>query len=278
MIKSLLVAVDSSTHARSALDQAVGLAKLYEARVTGLYVLDVRYLEIPPWLDYSYTNEPLPPRVPPVEVMERFRVKSERILGDLKKTVEAAGLAVETRTEEGVPSQVISDIGASHDLIVMGKRGEHAKWGRDLLGSTAEQVTRRSATPVLLVEAASRPLGKVLVLFDGSHPANRALKLVADLVAKASLELTVLTVDDDLDRAKDTQAEALAYLDPLGLAVTYSVLPGRAAKAAAARIEEDPVDLVVLGMRGHFVLQNLILGSTAEQLMRSVTLPVLLVP
>ncbi len=68
-----------------------------------------------------------------------------------------------------------------YDLIAMGKRGEHAKWGRDLLGSTAENVARRSATPVLLAESTSRPMNKALVLFDGSHSANRALKLAADL-------------------------------------------------------------------------------------------------
>ncbi len=278
MIKALLLAVDSSVYARSALEHAIGLGGLYQARITGLYVLDIRYLEMPPWVDYSYAFEATPPRVAPLEVMERFRVKSERILGDLREAVEAAGLAADTRTEEGVPSQVIADIGAAHDLIVMGKRGETAKWGRDLLGSTAEQVTRRSATPVLLVEATPRPLRRALVLFDGSHPANRAVKLAADMAATASLELTVLTVDDDPARGAQTQAEAAAYLDPLQLRVEYAVLPGRAAKTAAARIEDDPVDLLVLGMRGHSVLHSLILGGTAEQLMRSVPLPVLLVP
>ena len=56
--------------------------------------------------------------------------------------------------------------------MVLGKRGEHAKWGRDLLGSTAEAVTKRSAVPVLLVEEKARPLKKALVLFDGSEPAE----------------------------------------------------------------------------------------------------------
>jgi nucleotide-binding universal stress UspA family protein len=59
---------------------------------------------------------------------------------------------------------------------------------------------------------------------------------------------------------------------------TYSLLPGRAAKVAAASLIDDPVDVMILGMRGHSALHHLILGGTAEQLMRSVELPVLLVP
>ncbi len=74
---------------------------------------------------------------------------------------------------------MIADLGNTYDLVVMGKRGEHAKWGRDLLGSTAESVARRSATPVLLVEERALSMTRVLVLFDGSHSANRGLKVAA---------------------------------------------------------------------------------------------------
>ncbi len=278
MITCLLVAVDSSVYARSAEAQAVALATAYQARVTGLYVLDIRYVEMPPYIDYSYAFEAVPPIVVPHDVLESFRAKSEHVLNDLREFVGAGGLAVETRVEEGVPSQVIGDLGKAHDLIVMGKRGEHAKWGRDLLGSTAEGVARRSAAPVLLVEPDYRPLAKALVMFDGSKPAYRALKLAADLGAHTGLRLKVLTVDDDAEKARTTQAEASGYLGPLGLQAEYAVFAGKAAKTASALLTKEPVDVVIMGMRGHSVLHDLILGSTAEQLMRSVELPVLLVP
>lgn len=278
MIKSILVALDASPHAGAALEHGLELGRLYQARMTGLYVLDIRYLEMPPSLDYSYTFEAVPPTVVPPDVMEKFRVKSERILRDFKEAVEKTGLPVETRVEEGVPGQVIADMGDTYDLVVMGKRGEHAKWARDLLGSTAESVARRSATPVLLVEAESRPVKKVLVLFDGSHPAVRGLKMAADLAARAAVGLRVLTVDDDPEGGRKTLAEARAYLEPLGLEATYSVLPGRAPKTVAFSLRDDPADMVILGMRGHSPLRHLILGRTTEQVMRSVPLPVLLVP
>ncbi|NLV72168.1 MAG: universal stress protein [Actinobacteria bacterium] len=278
MIKSILVPVDASAYARAALEHGVELAKLYGARVTGLYVLDIRYLEMPPSLDYSYTFEAVPPTVVPPDVMEKFKVKSERILSDFAREVEKAGLPVETRVEEGVPGQVIADMGNVHDLVVMGKRGEYAKWGRDLLGATAESVARRSGTPVLLVEEKARPVGRALILFDGSHSANRSLKMAADLAERVPVELRVLTVDDDADRGRSTLGEARSYLEPLGLKATYSVLPGRVVKSVTFSLAEEPADLVILGMRGHSPLRHFILGRTTEQVMRSVGLPVLLVP
>jgi nucleotide-binding universal stress UspA family protein len=278
MLTSILVPVDSSPHSRAALEHAVELGKAYRARLTGLYVLDVRYLEMPPYLDYSFTFEAIPPSIAPLDILEKFRVKSERLLNDFHEVVERAGLSAEVRTEEGVPSHSIVETGAAHDLIVMGKRGEHAKWGGDLLGSTAENVVRRSATPVFLVDSEHRPLRKMLVLFDGSYPANRALKLAADLSARTAAKLKILTVDDDAARGTALQQEAKSYLEPLRLGAIYDLLSGRAAKTIASALEDEPVDAVILGMRGHSALHDLILGSTAEHLMRSVQVPVLLVP
>ena len=62
------------------------------------------------------------------------------------------------------------------------------------------------------------------------------------------------------------------------LADRLAVLAGRPAKAAAASLAEEPADLVILGMRGYSSLRKLILGRTAELVMRSIELPVLMVP
>ena len=64
MIKSLLVArrfVRSCARRRWSTPSS--WARRTKPRVTGLYVLDVRYLEMPPYLDYSYTFEAVPPAV-----------------------------------------------------------------------------------------------------------------------------------------------------------------------------------------------------------------------
>lgn len=278
MISSILVGVDSSAYGRAALDHAVDLAATYKANLVGLHVLDVRYLEMPPYLDYSYAFEAVPPVVVPPEVTEKFRAKCERLLQDVRQAAEARGVSVSTRAEEGVPGQVLADLGKSHDLIVIGKRGEHAKWARDLLGSTAEAVVRRSSTPVLLAEQEFRPIRRVAVLFDGSHPAERALGLSGDLAQKEGAEIIVLTVDDDAERGRRLLDQAAAHIEPFGLNASFHVRPGKTVKTTLAFLEQEPADLVVFGMRGDSPLRELILGRTAEQLMRAVKLPVVMVP
>jgi nucleotide-binding universal stress UspA family protein len=276
VIKSILVATDASPHAMAARAQALQIARRYEARLVGLYVLDVRLVEMPPYLDYTYEGVPL--TVMPLELLEGFRQKGERALNEFRAALSDAGITVEVQLEEGVPADTIVEVGEAHDLIVMGKRGEHARWGKELLGSTSESTIRRAATPVLLAEAEATTVERMLVMFDGSPAANHALKLAADLATRLGAGLRILTVGDDLDQAASVQEEARGYMEVVPLPVVYRLAEGEVVAAGLSEMEEEPVDMLVLGLKGHSFLHRLVLGSTAEQLMREAPVPVLLVP
>ena len=182
------------------------------------------------------------------------------------------------RLDEGVPSKVIAEVGDAFDLIVMGRRGAQAKFTQDLLGSTTEAVVRRAGTPVLLTGETYRPHPEVLLLFDGSRPANHALKLAADVCRATGWSLRVLTVGDDAGRTGPILEEARAYLEGAAYPCDYRVREGEPVFAVLEELEEYPADLVFMGMQGHSFLHDLILGSTTEQLMREIDVPLLLAP
>jgi nucleotide-binding universal stress UspA family protein len=278
LISSILVALDSSAYAKAALDHGLELGRAFGARLTGLHVIDVRYLEMPPYLDYSYALEAIPPPVVPSDLLEKFRAKRDRILTDFAAAAAAEGLSAESRSEDGVPGQVVAEMGDTHDLVVMGKRGEHAKWGRDLLGPAAEAVARRSTRPILLTVEQYRPLRRAALFFDGSEPAFRALGVTSAIARKLGMELEVATVDDDKEHGETVLQEARARLQAEDLPCRYTVIPGKLPKAAVTLLTAEPTDLVAMGLRGHSPLRHLILGEAAEQLMRLVALPILLTP
>lgn len=276
MIKSILVAVDTSPYADAAREHAVALAKIYGARVVGLHVLDVRLLEMPPYLDYTYEGIPL--TTMPLEILEGFRSKGDRALRTFREAAEAAGVTVDALMEEGVPAETIAESGDSHDLIVMGKRGEHARWGKDMLGAISEGVARRTTTPLLLTADKPVEIRSLLLLYDGSHAANHALKLAADVASHCGASVRVLTAADDLERAGVIQDEARAYLEAFALPVSWRVVAGEVVTVALADLEEEPVDLVVMGTKGYSFIRRLVMGSATEQLMRDLPVPVLLAP
>ena len=278
MIKSILVAVDGSEYARAAREYAVGLAKGYDAKLVGLYVIDVRVLQMPPFMSPIFPVETIA-SPPPTELMATLRQHAEAVLDGFRDAVLAEGVPVEVRIEEGVPGQTVADLADGYDLLVMGKRGEQARFGRDLLGSTAEAVARRSCAPVLLVDATRQALSHLVSLYDGSHPANEALKLAADIASHMGSDVTVLTVEDQEAEAGRVQEEARAYLSGFpALPAEFRVRTGNVVLEVLEEFDERPADLVVMGKHGHSLLHSLILGSTTEELMREVRSPLLLTP
>ncbi len=280
MIKSILVAADGSAHARAARELALSLASAFEARVTGVHVVDVRLLEQPPFVVGAYPVETIAPSQLPIEMLEGFRANADKIMSDFRDAASAAGTEVEFRIEEGVPAETIADVAESYDLLILGKRGAHARYSDDLVGSTADQVVRKSGTPVLLVDGETPTLQRLLVFYDGSAPANNALKLAAEMASTlgGGLGLRILTVARDLDEAAKTQQDAREYLSAYELEADFRVAEGEFVFEALEDLETEPSNLAVLGKHGHSFLHDLILGGTTEQLMRQARIALLLVP
>ncbi len=278
MIKSVLVAIDGSDHARVAGEYAVGLAKAYDAKVVGAYVIDARILEMPPFLSPAFPVETIASS-PSSELIATLREHGERALDAFRDAVAAEGVPVDVRVEEGVPGETLADLADAYDLLIMGKRGEQQPLGEGVLGSTAEEAARRSDTPVLLVDAVRRALSSVVLLYDGDHQSNAALKLAADVVSHLGATLTVVTAADDEETAGRIQEEARAYLSAFpGLVVHYRLRTGGSVLDVLDETDDAPADLVVMGRHEHSVAFNFFVGSTTDELMREVTAPLLLVP
>jgi nucleotide-binding universal stress UspA family protein len=275
MIKSILVALDGSAHSASAREHALALARVYDARVVGMHVLDVRMFELPPLVSSAYMVESSEVSTRPMEILAGFRENGDRLLEEFREAASSSGVTLELRLEEGVPAQTIAELADAHDLVVIGKRGAHARFGEDLVGSTAEEVARRSGSPVLLVERDPVTLQTIRVLYDGSHGANEALKLSADLTSHISGSLLVITGSGTLEEAGDVQLEARGYLSAFDLVVDYRVFTGDPVLGALDMLEEQPGDLVVLGRHSHNRLRSLILGSTTGELLHRLRGPVL---
>jgi nucleotide-binding universal stress UspA family protein len=86
-------------------------------------------------------------------VVKAARKAGRGILEDGKRRVEANGVDVETRLEEGHAVEEIVRLSkeGGYDLIVMGARGI-SRIREILLGSVSESVMHHAACPVLIVK------------------------------------------------------------------------------------------------------------------------------
>ena len=144
MYDRILVPTDGSAGTRRAIDHALELARLHDATLHGLYVVNTA----------SYASFSMETAWEGIGDM--LRDEGQNAVAELRSLAEDADVPIETAVLEGSPSREIvryaEDEGC--DLIVM---GTHGRGGIDrlLLGSVAERVVRASAVPVLTVRVGS---------------------------------------------------------------------------------------------------------------------------
>ncbi len=140
MYKNILIPTDGSEIAEQAVEHGVRLAKALNAKVYGLYVIDIS----------AFAG------IPTEAVWESMRVlleeEGKKALASVKKLAEELGVDYETIIKEGIPAEEIVNVAKEKnvDLIVMGTAGRTGL-DRFLLGSVAEKVVRTSSCPVMVV-------------------------------------------------------------------------------------------------------------------------------
>jgi len=150
MIKTILVPVDGSEHAKMAIALASDLAQKYDARLIALHVMpETASDRVPPELrDYE--------RLEHVRVTERsaLQSESEQILRDAELQVQHKGAPkVETVLRSGDAAAIILEVAndQSADVIVMGSRGLGNLKGL-LLGSVSHKVGQLSQCSSITVK------------------------------------------------------------------------------------------------------------------------------
>jgi nucleotide-binding universal stress UspA family protein len=142
-IKKVLIATDGSEYTKQAVSQGLHLARVLEAEVTALYVID----------QTSFVSFPMDSSI--VSVYSLLENEGKRAVDEVRKQGEEMGVKVGTVVVEGSPTRKIIEVAEDFDLIVMGTLGRSAI-SKLFMGSVAERVTRYAPCPVLVVRAKKR--------------------------------------------------------------------------------------------------------------------------
>jgi nucleotide-binding universal stress UspA family protein len=131
---------------------------------------------------------------------------------------------------------------------------------------------------------------RILVAYDGSEPARRALARVARFVPGASVAIvsvaepiyrdaryTGFADPDEEKRQKDALEEARAVLAESGIEATTAAPVGKAADEIVRTATEAEANLIVLGARGLNPVKRLVLGSVSTKVLHEAPCDVLVV-
>jgi nucleotide-binding universal stress UspA family protein len=284
----ILVATDFSPHAQRALEHAARFAELFDASLE---------LLTSAWLPPMVSSDAVPLNVAaatiPQSFIEATRERSQAQLEELAEPLRHAGLIVDCVVTMESPSTAIAARAeeAGADLIALGTRGlsglKHV-----VLGSIAERTARTAKCPVLTVHedaAAPGALRKLLVPTDFSENAERALELAKTIAARAgarlvlqhachvpvSLESDVWSLDAPVFEGLENEARQRLGEIGTGLETEIAVSRGIPDVEIVEQARASAADLIVIGTRGRTGLAHLVLGSTAERVIRRAPVPVI---
>lgn len=211
---------------------------------------------------------------------ERAKLAHEHgraILEDAKAVIQADGdIEVETRLRQGDLVETVTAKEETGDMIVIGKRGEAAGVAMEHLGSNLERVVRASHKPVFVANRAFRPIGKVLVAFDGGASALKAVDYIYRSPLFAGLNISLVFAGRETPELRKALDNAATTLRAGGFEAEIIIREGEPEKVLAQITAKDEHELLVMGAYGHSRVRSLIIGSTTTEMIRSCRVPVLI--
>lgn len=296
MTRTIVVPLDRSPVAESALPMAIALAKQTGARLTLLSVIDLPF-EFAAWLDATTIIDEK------INVEDAYADYLEGLASEIDD------VQVETIVRiGGAASEIERYVETLEDPVVV--MASHGRTGisRLLIGSVTQQVVHRIHTPVIIVPArvpedmehVQAVSGSVLIPLDGSPFAEYALDVGLRLVGTVKPQIHLLRViemaswygdpyaginmaalDDYIDSSRE---DAAAYLDTVaerlradGYTVRTEIRVGLAADQIEAVAESQESDMIIMATHGRSGVGRLLFGSVAERVLRQITTPLLLI-
>jgi nucleotide-binding universal stress UspA family protein len=172
--------------------------------------------------------------------------------------------------------ETVAELEPTTQLIVLGKRGEHADFARGHLGSNLERVVRAAHTPLLVSSRAFKTIDRFVLAYDGGASAAKAVEYVERQFLLPGVDCHLLTIGHDTEETRHMLDTVAARLKQRGFSVQTRIEQGRPDHVIAAYIEANAIDLLVMGAYGHSRLRTLFIGSTTSAMLRSCRVPVLL--
>ena len=146
----------------------------------------------------------------------------------------------------------------------------------------AETALFESGRPVILVpyiQKAPLKLDNVMVCWDGSRPATRAIADSMPLLERAGLVELVIVANERGKQDEIAGADMGQHLARHGLKVDVKRIAGGdidVADTLLSHAADSAADFIVMGGYGHSRLREFVLGGVTHSILRSMTAPALM--
>lgn len=284
-MKRILLCTDGSVFSQSSYQYGAWFATRLGAKVDVLYVSDSRSQVTTEAANLSGSigvdaSDVLLNQLVALE-HEKAKLNHQRakvILQDAENALIRGGVeTVQVMHKTGFLVDYLPELEPEVDLIILGKRGEAAEFASGHLGANLERIIRASNKPCLVTSRQFEPIERFLLADDGSQSCQKNLQFLLTSSAFSGLEMHIVTVAKSVEDATvNSRIEtAQQQARTAGFEPVCCLIAGNPEHAIPQYVQENNINLLLMGAYGHSRIRHLVIGSTTTQILRSSNIPVL---
>lgn len=275
MIRSILVGLDLDSDTSIAIQYALEIAERCRAHVTGLALIDSGSIEASArggGIGSTYLGRRVERKLGATS-----RDLALELTGRFRSAASKASIASSTQVEEGDPTANLVEMMGYHDLLVLGKDPHFFYSHPRQMPQTLYDVVEKTVGPTLIATDTYREIRRVVVAFDASRPATKAMHGFAQGAPFGpELEVVLLHVyqKGEKDASHLALAKARQYLALHGLhAETLSIQSDDTGEEILETLESQDADLLVAGAHIVSPLFRFARRSTTSAVLEAVPIP-----
>jgi nucleotide-binding universal stress UspA family protein len=274
MIKDLVVNLTLAAARDPAADFAISIAAAFEAHIAATAfafdpVVTPAVLDglSSTWVDVQRDES----RAAAKAAIDRFEAAAKR-----------EGLSAEHRlfeTSLGDAIAVFGKIARRFDLSVVKQQEPDRPNGDDLIVEAGLFQSGRPVIVVPYIQKAPLKLDRVLVAWDGSHGAARAIGDAMPFLRRAKAIDVVMVANGHTKKDEVPGVEIGQHLARHGLNIDVRQLVAEnvdVANTILSYAADNAVDFMVMGGYGHSRLREFVLGGTTRSILQTMTVPALM--
>jgi nucleotide-binding universal stress UspA family protein len=274
MIKDIVANLSAGKGGSPATDYAISVATVLEAHIAGIaFVYDP--FDLVSHLGYIATDV--------VEAQWRdYKAEAQATLDRFSQAASRAGISAEPamlRSSFAGVGDRFSAIARRFDLAVVDQAHSESS---TVEGMIIEGALFDSGRPVIIVPYIHRgpfKLDRVMICWDGSRPAVRAIADAMPLLERAD-RIEVVVVANDRGKQDEVEgADIGRHLARHGLNIEIERIVGGKmdiADVLLSRAADSSANLIVMGGYGHSRMREFVLGGVTYGMLRAMTTPVLM--
>jgi nucleotide-binding universal stress UspA family protein len=274
MLRTILIGLDGTDDGAAAMRLGIRWAQRYEAITAGIAVVDEPGIELSETAMFSGSRHVAV--VGPLVATSRRQAKE--LLSEFARRCDEAKVAYRLVEATGTPYVEILAEAQRYDVILIGTATHFAFGWRDEPDETLFKILRDCPRPVIAVPHAPAEGDAVVVAYDGSLQAARALAAFEASGLGRNRDIHLLGVAAELRAAARHLDRAGEYLRFHNLRVTTHAVdtPLLPEDVILKYLERHHAGLLVMGAYGEPRLREFFLGSVTRSMLRTSPVPLFL--